>query len=169
MKTYLEKDKYGFYIYDLTRKEHGMRHLDIHYANEETKEDVIFTYEFASKGLFKTLTKYKKFEGKFRGYNIIQSIAFIINQSSYAWMRKFDNDDFQEDMLDYIPNSLITNKVAMQELLSNLNPSNKHLIVYVGEYIKDRRKRIEEEKQAYLEENKEIFDKYDQLKEEFKF
>ena len=41
MKTCLEKDKYGFYIYDLTRAEHGMRHLDIHYANEETKEDVM--------------------------------------------------------------------------------------------------------------------------------
>lgn len=169
MKTCLKKDKYGFYIYDLTREEHGMRHLNIHYAKEETKEDVIFTYKFASKGLFKTLTKYKEFEGKFRDYNIIQGIAFIINQSSYAWMRKFDNDDFEVDMLDSIPDSLVANKVAMQELLSNLNPSNKHLIVYVGEYIKERSKLIEEEKEAYIEANKEIFDKYDQLKEEFKF
>ena len=165
----LSKDKYGFIIYDTTRTHKlAKRQLDVKYANEETKEDVIFTYEFAGKGLFKTLSKYKELERKFRDYNIIQGIAFIINSSNYAFMRKFD-DEFESDILDYIPDSLITNDVAMQEFLSNLNPSNKHLIVYVGEYIKERRKFIEEDKQAYMEANKEIFDKYDQLKEEFKF
>ena len=115
------------------------------------------------------MTKYNELENKFKDYNIIQGIAFIINSSRYGWMRRFNGESLETDFLDNIPDSLITNKVAMQELLSNLNQDNKHLVVCVGEYIKDRRKRIEEEKQAYLEANKETFDKYDQLKEEFKF
>ncbi len=169
MKNKIKADKYGFYLYDTSRETHGMRHLDLHYANEQSNEDVIFTYAFASKGLFKTLTKYKELEHKFRDYNIVQGIAFIVNSSRYGWMRRFNEESLETDFLDNIPDSLITNDVAMQELLSNLNQANKHLVVYVGDYIKERRKQIEEEKQAYLEANKETFDKYDQLKEEFKF
>ena len=143
--------------------------LDISYYNDSTSECATFTYEFVSKGLFKKLTKYKEIENKLRNYRMCEAIAFIINSSNYGVMRRFNGESLERDFLDNIPNSLILNDEAMRELLVHLNPGNKHLVVYVGDYIKERRKRIEEEQKADLEANKETYDKYDQLKEEFKF
>lgn len=159
---------YGFDIDSIirTRKENKCQ-VNINYYCEGTSETASFTYEFNNKGIFKNLAKFKEIEKKFKDNRICKTIGFLINYSRYGYMHYFDNEEFDEDILDDIPNSLILNNEAMRELLVNLNPGNKHLIVYVGEYIKDRRKRIEKEKQAYMEENKEIFDKYDQLKEEF--
>ena len=163
----IKTDKYGFILYATERNnENAKKQLDLRYANEITKEDVTFTHEFVSKGLFKTLKKYKELENKFRDYNIVQGIALIIN-SRYGYMRRFNDEKLESDILDYIPNSLILDNNAIKELLSNLRQENKHLIVYIGDYIKDRRKRLEKEKLIDLEENKEIYDKYDQIKEEF--
>lgn len=170
MKEHNTITKYGFSIDEIERKNKLDRHvLYIYYVSENLDKCFGFTHEFKSKGFFKTLSKYKELENKFRNSNICEGIAFIINSSRYGWMRRFYDEEFESDILDDIPDSLILNDKAMQELLSNLNQENKHLVVFVAEYIKDRRKDIEEEKQAYLEENKEVFDKYDQLKEEFDF
>ena len=159
-------DKYGFILYDTQRNnKNAKRQLDLRYANEITKEDVTFRHEFVSKGLFKTLKKYKELENKFRDYNIVQGIALIINYR-YGYMRRFNDEELESDILDYIPNSLILDNNAIKELLSNLRQENKHLIVYISDYVKERRNNIEEEKQIDLEENKEIYDKYDQIKEE---
>lgn len=169
MKKQTRRAGYGFEIDSMSRNKLTNKkcELDISYYSDSTSECATFTYEFASKGLFKRLTKYKEIENKLRNYRMCEAIAFIINSSNYGMMRRFNGESLETDFLDNIPNSLIINDEAMRELLVNLNPGNKHLIVYVGEYIKDRRKRIEEEKQAYMEENKEIFDKYDQIKEKF--
>lgn len=160
-------DKYGFILYDTERNnKNAKRQLDLRYANEITKEDVTFTHEFVSKGLFKMLKQYKELENKFRDYNIVQGIALIIN-FRYGYIRRFNDEELESDILDYIPNSLILDNNAVKELLSNLRQENKHLIVYISDYIKDTRKRLEKEKQIDLEENKEIYDKYDQIKKEF--
>lgn len=168
MKKELRNAGYGFEIDSIirTRKENKCQ-VNINYYCDGTSETACFTYEFKNKGIFKNLAKFKEIENKFNDYRICQTIGFLINSSRYGYMHYFDNEEFEEDLLDEIPNSLILNNEAMRELLVNLNPGNKHLIVYVGDYIKERRKRIEEEKQAYLEENKDVFDKYDQLKEEY--
>ena len=170
MKEQNATTKYGFTIEQFARKNRLDRHvLYIYYISENSDKWFGFTHEFKSKSIFKTLSKYKELENKFRNLNICQGIAFIINSSRYGWMRKFNDEEFEEDILDDIPDSLILNDEATKELLSSLNQENKHLIVFVAEYIKERRKEIEEEKQADLEANKETYDKYDKLKEEFKF
>ena len=171
MKKQTRRAGYGFEIDSISRNRLTDKkcELDISYYSDGTSECATFTYEFASKGLFKKLTKYKEIENKLINYRMCEAIAFIINSSRYGIMRRFNGESLETDFLDNIPNSLILNDEAMRELLRHLNPGNKHLIVYVGEYIKERRKQIEEEKEAYLEANKETFDKYEQIKEEFKF
>lgn len=171
MKRQLRNAGYGFVIDSMSRNRLTNKkcELDISYYSDSTSELATFTYEFASKGLFKRLTKYKEIENKLINFRMCEAIAFIINSSNYGVMRRFNGESLERDFLDNIPNSLILNDEAMRELLVHLNPGNKHLVVYVGDYIQKIRKQIEEEQQADLEANKETYDKYDQLKEEFKF
>ena len=170
MKEQNSITKYGFSIDEFERKNKLDRHvLYVYYVNENSNKWYGFTHEFNSKGLFKTLSKYKELENKFKNSNICQGIAFIINSSRYGWMRRFYDEEFQEDILDDIPDSLILSDNAMQELLSNLNQENKHLVVFVAEYIKDRRKEIEENKQQDFLANKETYDKYEEIKQKFCF
>ena len=170
MKEQNTISKYGFSLDEFERKNKLDRHvLYIYYVSENLDKCFGFTHEFKSKGIFKTLSEYKKLENQFRNSNICQCIAFIINSSRYGWMRRFYDEEFESDILDDIPDSLILNDKAMQELLSNLNQENKHLVVYVAEYVKNRKKGIEENKQLDFNTNKETYEKYEAIKQEFGF
>lgn len=164
---------YGFYIESITRSRRKNKcEVEVYYYNNSTNEPLTLTYEFVRRGLLRTLKEYNMIENLFKNYSVWQAIAFVINNSSYVYKHEFD-EAFDSYFLDTIPDSLIKDNYAINKLISNLNMSrhlvNKHLIVHICEYVKNRRKIIEEEAKAYLEENKETFDKYEQLKEEFGF
>ena len=103
MKEHFAITKFGFTIDEFKkRKKLNRRMLDINYVNDKTGEYAIYTFEFANKGLFKTINYYKLLENLFREYTISQAIAFIINNSSYAWRHQFD-DEIETDYLNDFP------------------------------------------------------------------
>lgn len=167
MKSEIKVDKYGFILYDTEReKKHGKLYSHMHYGNEKTLEDVIISDHYAHKGLLKDIAKHKEIVNKFNNMNIVEGYAYIITQK-YGFMRDFNGNSVIISIIRSIPSSIAVNDEAIKELLLNLPQQNKHLIVFVGEQIKSLRKAIKEREDSEKELNKQVFEDYENLKQEF--
>ena len=98
--------------------------------------------------------------------NIVEAFAYVITQQ-YGIIRDFTDNNSLFSIVSEIPNSLILNNDAIKELLSNLPQYNKHLIVHVGGLINEKRKAIKAREDNEEELNKQVYEDYENLKDEF--
>ena len=161
---YLQKDEeYGFDLISVERvKKNKKLYIHIHYVNEETVDDSIFTLEYYSRGLFKDIKRHKEIQNAIKGKNIIDAIASIINQNNHLLY------NFQlKELVKSLPESLIMDDNAMRDLLSKLQKDNKELLVTIGNQINDERAWFLEEKNKDIEAKKKFDQDYKIITEEF--
>ena len=167
MKNEIKTDKYGFILYDTQReKKNGRLYSSMHYGNEKTLEDVIILHHFAHKSIFKDIINHKELVKKFQLMSIVEAYAYTISQT-YGFMREFEGTVGLTSLICEIPNSIILNDEAVKELLLNLPQQNKFLITHVGKEIKYKRELIKKREDSEKELNKQVFEDYKNLKEEF--
>ncbi len=167
MKSEIKVDEYGFILYDTDReKGNGKQYSHMHYGNEKTLEDVIISHRYAHHGLLKDIAKHKEIVSKFNNMNIVEAYAYIITQQ-YGFMRDFKGAAHLISIVSEIPNSIIVNNEAVKELLLNLPQQNKFLIAHVGKLIKEKRQQIKKREDSEKELNKQVYEDYENLKEEF--
>lgn len=167
MKNEIKVDKYGFILYDTQReKKNGRLYSSMHYGNEKTLEDVILLLRYAHKGMLKDIAKHKELVEKFKQMNIVEGYAYLITQQ-YGIMRDFNGNNDILSIIRSIPSSIAMNDEAVKELLLNLPQQNKHIIAFVGEQIKSLRKAIKAREDSEKKLNKQVYEDYEKLKEEF--
>ena len=167
MKKEITVDKYGFILYDTKRERNiGKIYSSMHYGNEKTLEDVIILHHYAHKGLLKDITKHKELVKKFQNMSIVEAYAYTIAQT-YGFMRDFKGTVGLSSIIFEIPNSIILNDEAVKDLLLNLPQQNKFLIVHVAQEIKAKRKELKKREDSEKELNKQVYEDYEKLKEDF--
>lgn len=139
MKRQKITDKYGFAICDSyrTTKTIGTC-VNICYENRKTLEEASICYPYQSTGLLKGVSQYMEIEKQFYQMNIIEAFAHTI-KTRYGHKDDFEENSDLFDILLDIPDSLIMSDDAMMDLLSKVPQSNKVLLVYVMQKIKQRR------------------------------
>ncbi|MBR4998951.1 MAG: hypothetical protein IKY10_03630 [Clostridia bacterium] len=167
MKSEIKVDNYGFILYNTEReRKYKKLYTTMHYGNEKTLEEASITHHYAHHGLLKDLAKHKELVNKYKSMNIVEGYAYIITQR-YGVMRDFNGNLDIIDIIKSIPATIVLNDEAVKELLLNLPQQNKHLIVFVGDQIKSLRKFIKEREESEKELNKQVFEDYETLKQEF--
>lgn len=162
----LNYDKYGYAVVSSTRRlDKNKLYVDITYSSKnENEPDFILRTINKKQSFLKNIQTEKNIESYLKHKSIAVGIAKVINDR-FGYMRFFSDSELN-DFIKTLPQSLIMNNEAIRELLWDL-PNNEHLIVCVADLIKERRKEIKEEQEAYLQANEHIFKKYEEIKQEF--
>ena len=161
----LTYDKYGFSILSSSRKTKNLHlYISLYYVNNEKHEDYTLTFDFKKGNFLRNRARQKLVQNIYNKKNIAVGIAQEINNKYSNHHSSFPVS--LSELINEIPNSLIKNNEALEELFAELNQHNKQLLAHVALLIKQKRNKLIEKEELAKSKDELSIKEFEKIKKE---